>query len=36
MIADLVDSLNYLKRAHEVMTYKIVLFPAPALESKSH
>ena len=32
MIADLVGALNYLERAHKVMTYKSVLFPAPALE----
>ncbi len=36
MIADLVDALNYLKRAHKFMTYKSVLFPAPALESISY
>jgi hypothetical protein len=31
MIVDLVAALNYLKQAHKVMTYKSVLFPAPAL-----
>jgi hypothetical protein len=36
MIEDLVGTLNYLKRAHKVMTYKSVLFPAPAFESISY
>jgi hypothetical protein len=36
MIADLVGALNYLKRAHKVMTYKSVLFPAPASEPISY
>ena len=36
MTEDLVGALNYLKRAHKVMTYKSVVFPAPALESTSY
>ncbi len=36
MIADLLGGLNYLKLAHRFMTYKSVLFPAPALESTSY
>jgi hypothetical protein len=36
MIEDLVSALNYLKRVYKVMTYRSVLFPAPALESMSY
>ena len=32
MIADLVGALNNLKQAHTIMTYRSVLFPAPAIK----
>jgi hypothetical protein len=36
MIVDLVAALNNLEQTHEDITYKSVLFPAPASKSTSY
>jgi hypothetical protein len=36
MTADLVGALNNLEQAHTIMTYRSVLFPAPALKGTSY